>query len=280
MIFSKNAQNFATCHFSQPKQQTTETETETKTSQSTLVSPPTMILTISQQLRELLEKVEASELELRGARLQIRARDDELLDTKQLVEYWKDQAMKHQHGGASRSPHLIRDEDNSHHHQLVHQQLSNHNERKRTVNIDVVEFRAPGSHHGEMSITSSTTPASHRAVMTELYDAIDELSALPDDLLPVLIMMDNILKCKKYHRCLWLDATCESTQRLGHWTKLRLRSLKLKSHPALAFHENKWAPKTSEGLKAFVCLLVELCEEFQELCDNTESNSMVTTSCA
>jgi hypothetical protein len=236
-----------------------------------------MKLTISQQLRELLERVEASEFELRDAKLQIRARDDELLDTKQLVEYWKDQAMKH--GGAGRPPHLIRDEENLPFHQLTQQQLSKHNERKRTVNIDVVEFRAPGSHHGEMSTTSSASPASHRAVMTELYDAIDELSSLPDDLLPVLVMMDNILKCKKYHQCLWLDATCESTKRLGHWTKLRLRSLKLKSHPAVTFHGNKWAPKTSEGLKAFVCLLVELCEEFQELCNNKEAHSMEVTSC-
>mmetsp|Transcript_29237 Transcript_29237/g.48305 ORF Transcript_29237/g.48305 Transcript_29237/m.48305 type:complete len:224 (+) Transcript_29237:79-750(+) len=219
---------------------------------------------LSEKLRELLLSVEDSEYDLRDAKLEIQALNDELLDMKQLVEFWKGQA-RNKHGGSSRPP------------SLIHEETQNHLGRNRTVSIDVVEFRAAASQQ-EMSTTSSS--ASHRAIMTELYNAIDELCALPDDLLPVLVMMDNILKCKKYHQCLWLDTTCDLTQRFGHWTKLKLRSLELKSHPAVAFHDIKWAPKTKEGLKSFVCLLVELCDEFQELCENKETNSMEVTSCA
>ena len=84
-------------------------------------------------------------------------------------------------------------------------------------------------------------------------------------------MMDNILKCHKYYQTLWLDATCEVSQRFGHWTKLRLQSKKLQGDKAVAWSDGeKWAPNTKDDLKAFTNVLVELQEEFEALCDEEQ----------
>ena len=58
-----------------------------------------MAVSLSQQLRDLLQRVEESEEELREGRLQIKLLKNELLVTKQHVEYWRKQAMAQQIDG-------------------------------------------------------------------------------------------------------------------------------------------------------------------------------------
>jgi hypothetical protein len=82
-------------------------------------------------------------------------------------------------------------------------------------------------------------------------------------------MMDNILKVRKYYQYLWLEATCETTQRFGHWTKLRLQARNLQGDPVVAWYNGgRWAPREKEDLKSFTALLVDLQEEFETLCDD------------
>lgn len=193
-----------------------------------------MALSISQQLRGLLQRVEESEHELEEGRSQIRRLTDELLETKQLLEFWKRQATKKE---LDTIPRLIPDECGD---------------------------RALGSRTSSTEISAY----SNRTDVCELYDSIDELSCLPSDFPKILVMMDNILKCRKYYQCLWLDATCEITQRFGHWTKLRLHAKKLKGDPALAWYDGqRWVPTTTEDMKMFVAVLVDLQEEFEALCE-------------
>jgi hypothetical protein len=246
-----------------------------------------MNVTLSQQLRDLVQRAEVSEEELRDGKLQIRALNDELLDMKQLVEYWKKQATAKQ---VDAVPRLILDNrlDNKRHTPIggdntesrcrstTQASVSSHrivvtelylddrvgNKRHIPIGVDDAESRC-----------SMTLPSisSHRTVVAELYDAIDELYALPQDLPEVLVMMDNILKCRKYYQSLWLDAAFEVTRHFGHWTKLRLLSMKLQADPAVAWHDgHNWAPKTIDGLKSFTSVLVALQEEFEALCGNEQ----------
>ena len=190
-----------------------------------------MSISISQQLRGLLQRVEEAEKELHHGRSEIRRLTNELLETKQLLEFWKGQATNK---GLDTIPQLIHDSS------------------------------------VQTSRTTSTVASanSHRLDVTELHDSIDELYCLPGDLPQILTMMDNILKCRKYYQSLWLDATCEVTQRFGHWTKLRLHARKLKGDTALSWYKGGgWAPPTKLDLKEFVCILLDLQEEFEALCE-------------
>ena len=193
-----------------------------------------MTPSISQQLRGLLQRIEESENELQVGRSQIKRLTEELLETKQLLEFWKGQAMKKDGDTIPR---------------LIHDDYGVGMFTSRTSSTEVSAY-------------------SHRTDVCELHDSIDELSRLPDDFPKVLVMMDNILKCRKYYQSLWLDATCEITQRFGHWTKLRLQAKKLKGDPALAWYDERGSvPTTKEDLKRFTCILVELQEEFEALCE-------------
>ena len=193
-----------------------------------------MAQSISQQLRDVLQKVEESEHELQEGRSQIRRLTGELQETRQLLEFWKGQATKND---VDAVPRLIHDECGG-----------------RTLD-------------SKASLTEISA-YSNRTDVCELHDSIDELSCLPGDLPKILVMMDNILKCRKYYQCLWLDATCEITQRFGHWTKLRLHAKKQKGDPALAWYNGQgWVPTTKEDLKMLASVLVELQEEFEALCE-------------
>ena len=195
-----------------------------------------MAFSLSQQLRDLLQRVEESEEELLEGRLQIKLLKKELVHTRQQAEYWRKQAMAKQ--------------------------------------IDEIPKVIIGDFDGAFeSRTSTTAPSisSHRSFTNDLHEAIDELYSLPGDLSTVLVMMDNIMKCHKYYQTLWLDATCEVSQSFGHWTKLRLQAKKLQGDRAVAwFDGQKWAPNTKEDLKVFTNILVELQEEFEALCNEEQ----------
>lgn len=119
----------------------------------------------------------------------------------------------------------------------------------------------------ETTISSSLEPES---AIDELKESIGELYGLPKSLPGILKMMDNILKTDMYYRVLWLDATCDTTHREGHWTLLRLQSMKMEGHLSVLWHDKEWVPRTKECLKVFVPVLVELCDEFESLCKEAQ----------
>jgi hypothetical protein len=208
-----------------------------------------------QQVQTLLQTAEDAERKLQERDDEIRILRAELLESKRMMEYWKKIASMHHH----------------HHQQQQQQQQSSVPEDDVVDGIPkTIEENYGADTLDSKTWTSTLSISSNRSVIIqEIHDAIDELENLPSDLPEVLIMMDNILKVRKYYQYLWLEATCETTQKFGLWTKLRLQARNLQGDPVVAWYNGgRWAPREKEELKSFTALLVELQEEFETLCDD------------
>jgi DNA repair ATPase RecN len=199
-----------------------------------------------QQVKTLLQTAEDAERKSQEKEDDIRILRAELSESKRLVEYWKKIAIIQQQ---------------QHQSQPSDELYGVPKTIEKNYGTDTLDSK---------TWTSTLSISSNRSVVIqEINDAIDELDKLPSDLPEVLVMMDNILKVRKYYQYLWLEATCETTQRFGHWTKLRLQARNLQGDPVVAWYNGgRWAPREKEDLKSFTALLVDLQEEFETLCDD------------